>query len=245
MALRRIQSPSLDNNVFVNLLLQMGKTVEQVVEQAMEALLTRNEALAQQVLQHEPRIDALEVIVDEMAVRLLDLRLTTAEIRMVVSGIKINKDLERMGDLAVNIAQRVLLLRDIERAQVPDEMIPLASLVKEMLRKALRSLRAGEVTLAKEVIASDDKVDRQCKELFDHLLAAMSHDPWEVRPGVQLILAVRYLERIADHSTNIAEDVIFWACGVDVRHGRNVSAATKRPPQSERAHSCYAMPDAT
>jgi phosphate transport system protein len=215
--------PDFENHTtLINFLLTMSETVQSQVEKAIEALLTRNEGLAGAVAIYEPRVNALEVVIDEHAVRtIVDRSLPQDDVRLIVATIKINNDLERMGDLAVNIAQRVISLSlEENRIELPQELIAMATPVKEMVRKSLGAMAHRDISLAEEVLRSDDEVDDHRDRVYEKIMEAMKRQPNMAIANFQLLLASRYLERIADHSTNIAEDVIFWIRGVDVRHNR-------------------------
>jgi phosphate transport system protein len=219
----KIIKPDFENHTtLINFLLTMSQTVQTQVEKAIEALLTRNEGLAGAVALYEPRVNALEVVIDEHAVKTIVGRSLPAEdVRLIVATIKINNDLERMGDLAVNIAQRVISLSMQEnRIELPQELIEMASPVRQMVIKSHNAMANHDISLAEEVLRSDDEVDDYRNRVYEKIMQAMSNQPRMAQANFQLLLASRYLERIADHSTNIAEDVIFWIRGVDVRHNR-------------------------
>ncbi len=215
--------PDFENHTtLINFLLTMSQTVQTQVEKAIEALLTRNEGLAGAVALYEPRVNALEVVIDEHAVKTIVGRSLPAEdVRLIVATIKINNDLERMGDLAVNIAQRVISLSMQEnRIELPQELIEMAAPVRQMVIKSHNAMANRDISLAEEVLRSDDEVDDYRNRVYEKIMQAMANQPRMAQANFQLLLASRYLERIADHSTNIAEDVIFWIRGVDVRHNR-------------------------
>lgn len=200
-------------------LLEMGTLVESAIHHAVLALVERSEELAHQVLQNEDRINHLEVEIDELAVRLLVLQQPMArDLRFITAAIKINTDLERMGDLAVNIVERASAL--IQRPQIkPLIDIPrMAQTVESMVRKSLDAFVKREPDLARSVLLSDDTVDRLKDEIHDELVSFMQEDPSVIPQAIDLILVARHLERIADHATNIAEDTLFLVKGVDVRH---------------------------
>ena len=208
-------------SALVNYLVAMARTVESSVNRSLEALLQLDDKQASQVFLNEPRINEMEILIDEQAIRQLrGGRLSDEEVRLTVATLKINNDLERIGDLAVNISQRVLSLSPITGVAVPIELQPMAVAVRAMLAKSLGALIYRNVVLANEVLASDDMVDRYRDLLFENLLEGMRADSTRVAPNLHFILATRYLERIADHATNIAEDILFWVRGLDVRHGR-------------------------
>src|SRR6266576_155494 len=185
--------------------------------------LYRTSALPSEVFLLEPRINEMEIVIDEHAVRLLRRgSFTDDEMRLIVAALKITNDLERIGDLAVNLAERVVSLQEMQDAQVPEELAAMASAVRAMVTKSLGALIFRNVEMATQILESDDVVDRYHDRIFEQLLQHMTEDPTLVSPGLQFILATRHLERIADHATNIAEDIIFWVRGLDVRHGRGM-----------------------
>src|SRR6202047_34725 len=212
-------------DVLASYLISMARTVENSVEHALDAVLhpslSRAQDLSSQVFLVEPRVNEMEMLIDDHAVRMLRTGLLDdEEIRRVVASQKIANDLERIGDLAVNISERVISLAGMEVRQMPRGLEPMSGAVRGMLGRSLGALIFRNVVLAGEVLESDDVVDRYRDQIFEHLLTRMTEDPGQVAPQLQFVLASRYLERIADHSTNIAEDIIFWVRGLDVRHGR-------------------------
>ncbi len=212
-------------DVLANYLVSMARTVETSVGHALDALLTPNQegasGLSSQVFLVEPRVNEMEMLIDDHAVRMLRTGLLDdEEIRRVVASQKIANDLERIGDLAVNISERVITLAGMNVTETPRDLEPMSGAVRGMLGRSLGALIFRNVVLASEVLESDDVVDRYRDQIFEHLLAGMIHEPSQAAPHMQFVLATRYLERIADHSTNIAEDIIFWVRGLDVRHGR-------------------------
>ncbi len=178
----------------------------------------------------ESSINAMECVIDENAVRALVGRAVQEdEARLVIATVKINNDLERMGDLAVSIAKRVISLAEMPPVETPPELIAMAQPVKAMTQKSLGALLSHDLVAATEVLESEDLVDEYRDKVYQRLLAAMEATPKKVQPNFQLLLASRYLERIADHCTNIAEDIFYWVRGVDVRHGKTyLSDSIKR-----------------
>jgi phosphate transport system protein len=173
----------------------------------------------------------MEIVIDEHAIRLLRRgSFSDDEMRLIVAALKITNDLERIGDLAVNLAQGAVSLREMPGARVPEELAPMAVAVRAMVSKSLGALIFRNVEMATQVLESDDVVDQYRDRIFENLLAGMTQQATFVSPGLQFILATRHLERIADHATNIAEDIIFWVRGLDVRHGRGLAM---RPDHSE------------
>jgi phosphate transport system protein len=210
--------------ILTNYLVSMARTVELTVERAMSALLQADRSERQapsDIFLLEPRINEMEIVIDDHAVRMLRAgNLSPEEIRMIVATLKITNDLERMGDLAVNLAERIISLAEMHPVVAPPELEPMVAAVRTMIKKSLGALIFKNVVLAGEVLESDDLVDRYRDEIFERLLTGMRQDPADVDPNLQLVLASRYLERLADHATNIAEDIIFWVRGLDVRHSR-------------------------
>ena len=219
----------------VNYLVSLARTVEGSVNRALEALLRRDEKLASEVFLTEPRVNEMEIVIDEHAIRLLrGGNVPEADVRLIVASLKVNNDLERIGDLAVNICQRVISLNSMNEVANPPELQPMTSAVRAMVSKSLGALIFQNVALATEVLESDDIVDQYRDRIFESLLAGMIEDPTRVAPNMHFILATRHLERIADHTTNIAEDIVFWVRGLDVRHGRAVTTGLE-PSESRNS----------
>src|SRR5258708_7255693 len=215
-------------DTLVNYLVSMARTVEGAMNRALDAIVslesTRTSALPSEVFLLEPRINEMEIVIDEHAIRLLRRgSFTDDEMRLIVAALKITNDLERIGDIAVNLAERVVSLREMQGAQVPEELAPMASAVRAMVSKSLGALIFRNVEMATQVLESDDVVDQYRDRIFEQLLQRMTKEPTLVSPGLQFILATRHLERIADHATNIAEDIILWARALDLPHRRGLS----------------------
>jgi phosphate transport system protein len=224
-----VQTVHLD--ILTNYVVSMARTVELAVDRALTALLQAGSPESRQapgeIFLLEPRVNEMEMIIDEHAVRMLRAgSLSSEEIRQVVATLKITNDLERMGDLAVNLAERIISLAEMHPIAAPPELEPMVAAVRAMIKKGLGALIFKNVVLASEVLDGDDLVDRYRDEIFDCLLAGMRQCPGDVAASLQLVLASRYLERLADHATNIAEDIIFWVRGLDVRHGRGANFDT-------------------
>jgi phosphate transport system protein len=215
-------------DTLVNYLVSMARTVEGAMNRALDAIVSlessRTASLPGEVFLLEPRINEMEIVIDEHAIRLLRRgSFSDDEMRLIVAALKITNDLERIGDLAVNLAERVVSLREMQGAQIPEELAPMASAVRAMVSKSLGALIFRNVDMAMQVLESDDVVDQYRDRIFERLLQRMTQEPELVSPGMQFVLATRHLERIADHATNIAEDIIFWVRGLDVRHGRGLA----------------------
>ena len=208
-------------DVLVNYIVSQARTVESSVNRALWALLERNERLASEVFLTEPRINEMEILIDEHAIRMLrQPNLLDTEVRLIVATLKINNDLERMGDLAVNLSERAISLAGMGEVHSPVQLEPMTTAVRAMVSKCLGALIYQNVDLATQVLESDDVVDQYRDQLFEALLAGMTQDSALAAPNLHFVLASRHLERIADHATNIAEDVLFWVRGLEVRHGR-------------------------
>jgi phosphate transport system protein len=208
-------------SVLENYLVSQARTVEASVSRGLRALLERNERLASEVFLTEPRINEMEILIDEHAVRMLkQADLSDTDVRLIVSTLKINNDLERMGDLAVNLSERAVSLAGMGAIAIPEEIEPMTSAVRAMVSKCLGALIYKNVDLATQVLESDDVVDQFRDQVFEKLLEGITANPAMAAPNMHYILASRHLERIADHATNIAEDILFWVRGLEVRHGR-------------------------
>jgi len=208
-------------SVLMNYLVSQARTVEASVNRSLTALLERNDRLASEVFLTEPRINEMEIVIDEHAIRILRQgNLLEGDIRLLVATLKINNDLERMGDLAVNLSERTISLSTMGHVQSPPELEPMAVAVRAMVSKCLGALIYQNVDLATQVLESDDDVDRLRDMIFEGLLGGITENSALAAPNLQFVLASRHLERIADHATNIAEDILFWVRGLEVRHGR-------------------------
>ena len=223
------------HDTLVNYLISMARVVETAMNRALDAIVgfdsQRTAGLPGEVFLLEPRINEMEIMIDEHAIRLLRRgSFNDDEMRLIVAALKITNDLERIGDIAVSLAERVMTLREMPGAQPPEELGPMVEAVRAMVSRSLGALIFRNAEMAVQVLESDDVVDQYRDRIFENLLQHMTTDVALVSPGMQFILATRHLERIADHATNIAEDIIFWVRGLDVRHGRGL---TLRPEQSD------------
>jgi phosphate transport system protein len=201
-------------------LLRMGGLAEQAIDRATEAYRTRDAKYCQMVLTGEADINQAEREIDELALDLLAMQQPMAvDLRFILAVLKINADLERVGDQAVNIAQRVLDLISEPEVQLPVDIPRMSGSVTKMVQRALESFLDGRAETAEAVLQMDSVVDRMKDEAFVVLVQRMVSEPENARASLNVLLISRALERIADHATNIAEDVIFWVRGADVRHG--------------------------
>lgn len=200
-------------------LLEMAARAEEQIALAICGLKDREERLACQVLEREEAINQLDIAVDEMAMSLLALRQPMAtDLRFITSAMKIAGDLERIGDLAVNIAERTLDLLKSPQLKPLIDIPRMALMAQEMVRDALNAFIAGDDKLAKDVCERDDRVDELNDQVFRELLTYMMQDAGTISRAVDLILVGRHLERIADHATNIGEDVIYMVRGRTIKH---------------------------
>lgn len=200
-------------------LLAMSALVESALYRGVTAAVQKDRGLAAEVLRNEASINRMEIEIDDQAISLLALHQPMAgDLRLIISAIKINKDLERMGDLAVNIAQRALALMDEPMIVRLIDLFQIGALVQDMVRKALNALVNKSADLAYSVLASNDSVDNLRTTFFQELISFMQREPSNVAQGLNLSTIVRNLERMADHATNIAEDALYYIKGTDVRH---------------------------
>ena len=200
-------------------LLQMGGLVESAIHRSVRALLDQDRELAEEVIRDEPKINRMEMEIDGLVTRLLALRQPVArDLRLLTAALKINNDLERIGDLANHIAERSLSLMHHPLVKPLTDIPKIASLVESMLIKCLDAFVNGDADLAHTVLLSDAEVDALRDNIYNELLEIMRQDPTLVTTAIDLIFIARNLERIGDHATNIAEDVVFLVKGIDVRH---------------------------
>jgi phosphate transport system protein len=200
-------------------LLEMGGLAEDRVRSALDGLVERDSQLVDRVLGGDVPINQLHIEIDSRCFKLLALHQPMAvDLRAIVSAVKINTDLERVGDLAINIAEAV---RRYMRHPPVKELIDIprmAEIAQSMLRDSLDSYVRRDISLAQSVLNQDDELDALKTQVFRELLTYMLQDPSTIEPSLDLILISRHLERIGDHATNIAEDVIFMVSARDVRH---------------------------
>lgn len=200
-------------------LLWMGSLAERAVHQSVQAVLEADEKLARSVLDEEPVINELQKEIDDRVVQLLALyQLMATDLRFVLAVSRINNDLERIADQAVNISQAAMRVIRHPRVKPYVDLPRMSEIAEEMVRDSLNALVHKDVELAKTVLARDDEVDNLRDQIFRELLSYMMGDSAVVFPAFELILVAKNLERIGDHATNIAEDVIYMVAGSDVRH---------------------------
>jgi phosphate transport system protein len=204
-------------------LLAMGGLAESAVDLAVRAYRERVPELCQKVFATEAKINLAEREIDELALDLLAMQQPMAvDLRLILAVIKSNADLERVGDQAVNIAQRVMDLIALPPVELPADIPHMASVAAAMIRDALEAFVSGNADIAQKILETDDDVDRMNQEIFLAMETVVKQTPELHRQALDTIIIARNLERVADHATNIAEDVIFWVRGADVRHGVGV-----------------------
>ncbi|MBM3295926.1 MAG: phosphate signaling complex protein PhoU [Candidatus Aminicenantes bacterium] len=214
-------------------LLRMAAHVEEAVELAIEALTERKEEPAREILKREETINLLDVEIDETCLRLLALRQPMAgDLRFITSAMKIGSDLERMGDLSVNVAEQALDLAKLPLLKPLIDIPRLARLVQAMVRDSLSAFITRDEALARNVCERDDEVDALDDQIFRELLTYMMQDPATIARAVALLLVSRNLERIADHATNIGEDVIYLVRGKTIKHHID----------KKREYGCFPVP---
>jgi phosphate transport system protein len=202
-----------------NQLLTMGALVEERVHRAVQSLVDRREEEARWIIASDKEINDLQIDIDDRCLKLLATQTPLAvDLRLITSAMKINADLERVGDQAVNIAESVLALIPLPPLKPLIDIPRMAAVTEKMVRDALDSFVRRDAALARDVLRRDDEVDSLKDQVFRELLTYMMADPGTIQRALSLILISRNLERIADHATNIAEDVIFIAEARDVRH---------------------------
>ena len=200
-------------------LLVMAGMAEQAIQRSIEAYRTRDASICELVFRSEPAINRLEREIDQMALDLLAMEQPMAiDLRFILSVIRINADLERVGDQAVNIAVRVREMGAFANVELPVDIPRLASLSSAMVRKALQAFIEGDAELAHSVLMLDDQVDDMNDAAYTALSALIAEKPELAPQSLNALIIARNLERVGDHATNIAEDVIFWVQGADVRH---------------------------
>lgn len=207
-------------------LLAMAALSQQALEFSVEAYLERDMALSDHVLEIEEAINAAETVVDEMAYDLLAKEQPMAiDLRFILSVIKINGDLERIGDQSANIAEKVLKMQDAPEISLPVDINEMGERVGVMIRTAIQSLLEADAKMAESVLTMDDAVDDMNRALQTEMVEVMEQHPLVSEQALNAIIIGRNLERAADHATNIAEDVIFWLRGSDVRHKMSLAEA--------------------
>ncbi len=211
-----------------DLALQMGGSVEMALEKICTTILTGDLKACEDVLKHEQRINQLQIMIDEACVSVLAKQAPVAkDLRLVIAITKINTDLERMGDQSVNIAHSARdLFTEWPKVVLPPEITQMIDEVRVMVRSVLDAFARRDVQLSHQVLEQDDTVDALKDGLIDRMTEQMKQNPKQIETGLAFIMIAKNLERMADHATNIAEEVIYLATGNDIRHGHSASASS-------------------
>ncbi len=210
-------------------LLAMAALSQQALESSVEAYLNRDEQICQYVRENETAINMAQREVDEMSYELLAQEQPMAiDLRFILAVIKINGNLERIGDQAMSIAERTRELARLPEVEVPADIAGMRDIARTMIRGALQALLEGDCRLATTVIEMDDEIDRLNRLTHERLIARIASDASVAEQNLHGIIISRNLERIADHAANIASDVIFWIQGADIRHQPVLVSATAR-----------------
>ncbi len=200
-------------------LLKMGGLAERAISNAIDALVRRDTPLAEKTIGEDEKINKMELVIDEWCLKLLALHQPlAADLRFITSAMRINVELERIGDLAVNIAERVVSLNQEPQLKPYIDIPRMAEITKNMVKDVLDAFVNGDADLARAVCARDDQVDALNDQVFRELITYMLADPKTITRAVHLIIVSRYLERIADHATNVAEGVIFMVKALVIKH---------------------------
>ena len=200
-------------------ILQLGAMAEQAVRRAARALAQRDENLARDVIENDITLDEMEVQVEESCLKILALHQPVAiDLRFIIAVLKINNDLERVGDLAVNVAERAAFLALQRPLDISFDFQAMTQKAQAMLTKSLDALVNFSLDQAREVLASDDEIDAMNRQMFLIVQEAIHTHPGDTETLIHMLSASRHLERIADHATNIAEDVVYMIAGEIIRH---------------------------
>jgi len=200
-------------------ILALGAATEEILYKAMKSLEERDKPIAEQVMKEDADIDQMEVEIEEDCLKVLALHQPVAgDLRLIIAILKINNDLERVGDLAVNIAERAAFLATREKVEIPPDFMKMSEISRDMLKKSLDSLVMEDSALAHKVCGMDDAVDAINREMYILIQDEIRKDPSKMESLIHLLSVSRHLERVADLATNIAEDVIYMIDGEIVRH---------------------------
>jgi phosphate transport system protein len=214
-------------------LLVMAGLAEQAIQRAIEAYRVRDLSICDLVMRSELAINRMERDIDQAALDLLAMEQPMAvDLRFILSVIKINSDLERVGDAAKSIADRVRHMEQMPPAELPVDIPRMAGLAADMVRKSLQSFIEADPEIARHVLTLDDAVDTMNRAAYKTLTKVMEEQSHLAPQALNALMICRSLERVADHATNIAEDVIFWVQGADVRHFKSMKAASTETPQT-------------
>ena len=210
-------------------LLKMAGLAERAISNAIEALVKRDTPLAEKTITEDEKINEMEILVDDLCLKLLALHQPlAADLRFITSAMRINTELERIGDLSVNIAERAISLDQEPQLKPYIDLPRMAEITQSMVKDVLDAFVNGDARLARSVCERDDQVDALNDQVFRELLTYMMSDPKTITRAVHLIIVSRCLERIADHATNIAEGVIFMVQALVIKHHADTKIEEKR-----------------
>ena len=219
-------------------LLVMAGLAEQAIQRAIEAYRVRDLSICDLVTRSEVAINRMERDIDQAALDLLAMEQPTAiDLRFILSVIRINADLERVGDAAKSISDRVRTMEQMGTVELPVDIPRMATMAADMVRKSLQAFIEADAEMARSVLTMDDAVDAMNRAAYKALTKVMEEQSHLAPQALNALMISRSLERVADHATNIAEDVIFWVQGADVRHNASVSGAkhqASKAPESEK-----------
>lgn len=200
-------------------LLYLGALTERAIAGGVTALLEKDSALAAKVICEDDQIDALDVELEERCIRLLALRQPAArDLRFITTAIKINGHLERIGDMAANIAEKVIILNDIPQIKPYIDLPRMAEIARDMIRESLDAMVREDIALANRVREEDAVIDQLNEQIFRELLTFMMEDPRKIQPSLYIMQISKNLERIADHAEGIADMVVYMITGESIRH---------------------------
>lgn len=200
-------------------IIKMGSLVDEQIDLAIAALLESNMERAKFVIERDKRVDEYDNLIDAQCERIFALSQPVAiDLRLIMAALKINHELERVGDIAVNIAERALPLQHYGNLIKISKVSDMSSIAREMVKHAIDSFVNNDPELAREILTKDDVVDEFNKNIFYQLVAEMKKNPEIIEPAMHIIILSRHLERLADHATNIAEDVVFLVDAKIIKH---------------------------
>jgi phosphate transport system protein len=200
-------------------LLKMGGLVERQIAEAVESLVDRDSTHAREIIAKDAEVNRMDIECDDRCIRLLALHQPAAsDLRFITTGLKITTDLERIGDNAVNICERALELNEEPQLKPYIDIPRMAAVTQSMVKDSLDAFMKNDTELAQAVIARDDEVDDLQHQIYRELLSYMAEDPHTIGRATRILFVSKYLERIADHATNIAEMVVFMVMGKTIRH---------------------------
>jgi phosphate transport system protein len=212
-------------------ILLMGAKVEEMIQSSMRALVKRDSLLAREMIEFDHQINRIELDIDEACLRILARRQPVAsDLRFITIALKLVTDLERMGDLGVNICERVIELNDEPPLKPYLDLPRMAETAQSMVREALDAFVAGDADRAQTIIERDSTLDTYYADIFRVLLTYMMEDPRNIYRATRVQSIAKYLERIGDHATNLAEMVVFMVRGKDIRHSSSSKASNRAPP---------------